>query len=133
MKNYYIIDDVWDLIKTYMFHSIKIHGKHLKKDKNVFLYNEVVKSVPIITIPRGGPRIIYNSAKRKFRVAKFLYYGKELKSKGTWPRYNSVIEYVPLNQFKPDYYTIFGMDFTTKRTVSWYYHKNLVNVKSKLT
>ena len=28
--NYWIIEDVWREIKTYLFHNIKIHGKHLK-------------------------------------------------------------------------------------------------------
>ena len=39
----YIIDDCWNYIKTFLFDNIKIHGKHLKNDKHVKNYNNVVK------------------------------------------------------------------------------------------
>ena len=39
----YIIDDCWNYIKTFLFHDIKIHGKHLKNDKHVKNYNNIVK------------------------------------------------------------------------------------------
>ena len=49
MKNYYIIDDVWNVIKTYLFHNIKKQGIHLQNRKHVLLYNKVVKkSIPTI-------------------------------------------------------------------------------------
>ena len=60
----YIIEDIWREIKTYLFHNIKIHGKHLKNDKHVINFNKVVKSIPGIYMPRIGPRIVYCSAKK---------------------------------------------------------------------
>jgi len=133
MKKYYIIDDVWEIIKLFMFHNIKKHGKHLEKGNvNVFLYNEVVKSVPIIKSPRTGPKIIYNSATKKFRIAKMLYHGVQLKN-GARPLYNSIIEYISIEQFKPKHVTLYGTRLTTNNTIKCYYYKNIENVKSKLT
>tara|TARA_Y100001970_G_scaffold260403_1_gene342453 strand:- start:1957 stop:2373 length:417 start_codon:yes stop_codon:yes gene_type:complete len=137
MKKYYIVDDCWNLIKLFMYHSIKKHGKHLKKnDKNVCLYNEVVKSIPTIQQPRTGPKIIYNSAGKKIRVAKFLYHGKQLKkcrpSARPVPLYNTIIEYISIVKFKPKGFTLYGKDLTTRNNISWYYYENLKNVKSKL-
>ena len=62
----YIIDDCWNYIKTFLFHDIKIHGKHLKNDKYVKNYNNIIKKY-------NGPRIIYNSAKKGTRIVKFVY------------------------------------------------------------
>ena len=132
MKKYYIVDDCWNIIKLFMYHSIKKHGKHLKKnDKNVFLYNEVVKSIPTIQQPRTGPKIIYNSAKKKFRVAKFLYHGKQLKN-GAIPLYNTIIEYISILKLKPKGFTLYGKDLTAPNNISCYYYENLKNVKCKL-
>ena len=75
----YIIDDLWYEIKSFMFHDIKKHGKHLKtNDLYVKKYNEVVKSVPTIVKPNNGPYVIYNSATKSIRVAKFLYHNVHL-------------------------------------------------------
>jgi hypothetical protein len=129
----YIIDDLWYVIKSYLFHNIKIHGKHLKvENKNVCLYNEIVKSIPIIQYPRTGPRIIYNSAKKDFRVAKLLYHGKQLKN-GTRPLYNSIIEYISIKKFEPKGFTLYGKQITKQKNIKQYYYENIKNVKSKLT
>ena len=69
----YIIEDVWREIKSYLIHNIKKHGKHLKDDKYVKKYNEVMKQLPIKYIPASGPRIVYQSCKIIDRCAKFLY------------------------------------------------------------
>ena len=69
----YIIDDIWNYIKTFLFHDIKIHGKHLKNDKYVKKYNNVVKIFPFLIKKYNGPRIIYNSAKKGTRIVKFVY------------------------------------------------------------
>ena len=133
MKEYYINDDVWGEIKNFLFHNIKKQGKHLKKGNvNIFLYNEVVKSIPIIKSPRTGPKIIYNSATKKFRIAKMLYHGVQLKN-GARPLYNSIIEYISIEQFKPKHVTLYGTRLTTNNTIKCYYYKNIENVKSKLT
>ena len=39
--NYWIIDEVWREIKTYLFHNIKIHGKHLKKNIYIQQFNKM--------------------------------------------------------------------------------------------
>ena len=134
MKKYYIVDDCWNIIKLFMYHSIKKHGKHLKVcNKNVCLYNEVVKSIPTIQQPRSGPKIIYNSAKKNFRTAKFLYHGIQLKNNARpVPLYNTIIENISIKQFKPTHITLYGCDLTAKNTIKWYYYENLKNVKSKL-
>lgn len=41
--NYWIIEDIWREIKTYLFHNIKIHGKHLKKDIHIQHFNKTLK------------------------------------------------------------------------------------------
>jgi len=69
----YIIDDCWNYIKTFLFHDIKIHGKHLKNDKHVKNYNNVVKIFSFLIKKYNGPRIIYNSAKKGTRIVKFVY------------------------------------------------------------
>jgi len=69
----FIPDDVWNYIKTFLFHDIKIHGKHLKNDKYVKKYNNVVKIFPFLIKKYNGPRIIYNSAKKGTRIVKFVY------------------------------------------------------------
>ena len=134
MKKYYIADDCWNLIKLFMYHSIKKHGKHLKKnDKNVCLYNEVVKSIPTIQQPRNGPRIVYKLPEEKFRIAKLLYHGKQLKNGArSTPLYNTIIEYVPVEKFEPKGFTLYGKEITTKKNIHWYYYQNLRNVKCKL-
>ena len=130
----YIIDDVWSYIKTFIFHNIKKHGKHLKTNKNVYNYNKVVKSIPTIMCPHSGPKIIYCSKKRIPRGAvKFLYYGKKLKTPdGAYPKYNTVIEYMYLDTFRPTYYNLFGIDLTINKNVSKYYQENITNANSKL-
>ena len=43
MREYWIVEDIWREIKLYLFHNIKIHGKHLKKDKNVIQFKDKTK------------------------------------------------------------------------------------------
>ena len=131
----YIIDDAWNIIKSFIIHDIKKQGKHLKtQNKDVCNYNEVIKSIPIIKCPHTGPRIIYCSKKRvPWGAVKFLYHGNQLKSNpGSYPKYNTIIEYMQLDTFRPNYYTIFGMDLTTKKNVAHYYQQNIKNAISKL-
>lgn len=91
----YIINELWGLIKEYLFHNIKKQGKHLKSDIHIQKYNSILKTLPKMYIPRTGPRIVYNSFKRKFRIVKFLYhiYHK------TWKRSKTIIEYTPYTQY----------------------------------
>ena len=70
----YLPNDLWNLIKQYLFHNIKIHGKHLKKDPNILSYNNVMNDIPTPIIPRNGPKILYSSKKNTFQYIKFIYY-----------------------------------------------------------
>ena len=93
----YIIEDIWREIKLFLFHDIKIHGKHLKNDKYVKMYNKVIKQVPVKYIPASGPRIVYQSNKIIDRCAKFLYRVAApctLSKKRYSLRYKLVIEHI---------------------------------------
>lgn len=69
----YILDDIWNLIKTYIFHDIKLHGKHLKNDPDVKIYNNIVKNLPKPLISRVGQSITYLRDKNR-DVYTFKYY-----------------------------------------------------------
>ena len=69
----YIIDDVWDYIKTFLFHNIKTQGKHLKNDKNIICYNDSVKIFNSILKEVSNPKIIFQSVMKKSRNVRFIY------------------------------------------------------------
>ena len=72
-------EELWREICGFLIHNITKHGKHLKtNDLYVKNYNEVVKSVPTIVKPNNGPYVIYNSATKSIRVAKFLYHNVQI-------------------------------------------------------
>lgn len=129
----YIIDELWYKIKSFMFHDIKKHGRHLKiNDLYVKNYNEVVKSVPTIVKPVTGPYVTYNLHNSSIQVARFLYYNVQLRLSRRRPLFNSVIECVLLDQFIPKRLSMFPV-YEGKSNVLKYYHENIQNVKSKLT
>ena len=74
----YIVDDVWSIIKEFIFHNIKKQGKHLKNDINIKNYNNVMKNIPIKIIPSFGPRIVYRSISITTEIGrrfiKYCYY-----------------------------------------------------------
>jgi len=94
--DYWIIDEIWREIKTYLFHNIKIHGKHLKNNIHIQEFNKTLKDIPKLYIPRLGPRIIYNF--NKFKFAKFLY---KIPSPSNITNkrnlYKLIIEYAPIS------------------------------------
>ena len=101
----YIIEDIWREIKLFLFHDIKIHGKHLKNDKYVKMYNKVMKQVPVKYIPASGPRIVFQSNKIIDRCAKFLYRVAApctLSKKRYSLKYKLVIEYVLIGNYTRD-------------------------------
>tara|TARA_Y100000992_G_scaffold284777_1_gene235199 strand:- start:586 stop:972 length:387 start_codon:yes stop_codon:yes gene_type:complete len=101
----YIIEDIWREIKLYLFHNIKIHGKHLKNDKHIKKYNKVMKQLPIKYIPASGPRIVYQSNKIIDRCAKFLYRVQApctLSKRRYSLRYKLIIEYVLIGNYTKD-------------------------------
>jgi len=71
---YYIVKDVWEIIKEYLFHNIKKQGKHLINNQYIQNYNNTLKSLPKLHIPGTGPRIIYQDKNKDWRIVKFLYY-----------------------------------------------------------
>jgi hypothetical protein len=101
----YIIEDVWREIKSYLIHNIKKHGKHLKDDKYVKQYNQVIKQIPIKYIPASGPRIVYQSNTIIHRCAKFLYKVQApctLSKKRYSLRYKLIIEYILIGNYTRD-------------------------------
>lgn len=77
-SEYFIIEDVWREIKTYLFHNIKTHGKHLKNDKFIKKFNTIVTCIPRKYACKVGPTyfIYYSRSVNKgelFRFIKFLY------------------------------------------------------------
>jgi len=66
----YIPDDLWTIIKSFYFHKIK-YGKHLKNDKYIKKYNNILLDIPKPKVPRNGPRILYKNS-----FYKFYYYIK---------------------------------------------------------
>ena len=76
----------------YIFHNIKIHGKHLKNDPNIKNYNNVVKELPHPEISRIGQSITYiRDKKRDFLT--FQYYVCINKKKY---KYINIIEIMPI-------------------------------------
>lgn len=69
----FIPGDLWNIIKSFMFHNIKTQGKHLKNDPYIKLYNLTLRLMPPLIIPRSGPRIIYSSVTANTRFIKFIY------------------------------------------------------------
>ena len=66
--------DIWREIKTYIVHNIKTQGKHLKKEKSVINFNKSLQDLPIFKPPTTGPQIVFNSATKTMRVARYLYH-----------------------------------------------------------
>jgi len=132
----YIINELWWKIKSYMFHDIKKHGTHLKtNDIYVKKYNEVVKSVPTIVKPSNGPYVIYTSHpldNKSMQIAKLLYYNVQLRLSRNRPLFNTIIEYVSLDQFLLKGFSLSPL-YEAKSKIINYYYKNIQNVKSKLT
>ena len=64
-------NEIWILIKDYFIHNILKHGKHLKNDKWISIYNQSISQLYSLIIPRCGPRIIYYEKSKK-RFIKIL-------------------------------------------------------------
>ena len=66
--------DLWRELKKYLVHNIKTQAKHMKNEKSIINFNDTLRQVPRIKPPRNGPRIVYNSAKKAYRTAKYIYH-----------------------------------------------------------
>ena len=73
MSGIYLPDELWKIIKLFIFHNIK-YGKHLKKDKFIIQYNNIIKTLPKKCIPTFGPRIIFSPVNTIIRTYKYIYY-----------------------------------------------------------
>jgi hypothetical protein len=110
---FYLMDDIWREIKTYIFHNINIHGIHLKNKPDIKNYNQVMKNIPHIYRPRLGPRIIYNPSKCGFKSVKFIYKLPApctLSNKRYSLKYKLIIEYMAVTnlnekQIRQAYYS----------------------------
>ena len=69
----YLPDELWIIIKDYLFHNISKYGKHLKKDIWIDKYNKCLSTLYPLLIPKYGSRVVYyqNSGER---FVKFYYY-----------------------------------------------------------
>lgn len=66
--------DIWRELKTYLVHNIKTQAKHMKNEKSIINFNDALRQLPRILPPPSGPRIIYNSATKPYRIAKYIYH-----------------------------------------------------------
>ena len=73
MSGIYLPDELWKLIKLFIFHDIK-YGKHLKNDKYIIKYNNIIKKLPKKNIPDFGPRILFSPINTSFRNYKYIYF-----------------------------------------------------------
>ena len=98
----YIIDDVWWYIKLFLFHDIKIHGKHLEDNKHIKKYNGIIKDFNMLLCESDTFKIIYNSALKKTRIVKLVY---NLKYKNI---NKLIIEYSVFREedYKKEYYAL---------------------------
>ena len=71
--------DIWRELKTYLVHNIKTQAKHMKNEKSIINFNDTLRQVPRIRPPRNGPRIVFNSATKAYRTAKYLYHVQAFK------------------------------------------------------
>tara|TARA_Y200000002_G_scaffold165321_1_gene136355 strand:+ start:816 stop:1190 length:375 start_codon:yes stop_codon:yes gene_type:complete len=69
----YLPNDLWLMIKDYIFHNILKHGKHLKKDIWINNYNKCLSTLNPLLIPRYGQRLVYYQNSNE-RFIKFYYY-----------------------------------------------------------
>ena len=66
--------DIWRELKTYLVHNIKTQAKHMKNKKSIINFNDTLRQLPRIRPPSSGPKIVYNSAKKSYRMAKYIYH-----------------------------------------------------------
>ncbi len=71
----FIVEEIWNHIKSFLIHNINVHGKHLQNDPYIKTHNIVVNNLPKFRpFDRGsGPYIIYSSSTKKYRFVKFVY------------------------------------------------------------
>ena len=116
MRDMYIIPEIWNYIKTFIFHNIKVQGKHLKKNTEIKQYNNILKNIPRIGIPSNNIRII-----RGFEFIKYVYFLPTLNNwKGDWKKSRNVIEHIlynePIEEIRNFYYYNHSFHKVTENT-----------------
>ena len=101
----YIVDDIWNHIKTFLFHNIKTQGKHLKDDKNIVCYNNSVKIFNSLLKEVSNPKIIFQSVMKKSRNVKFIYEIKYKKIRLLIIVYKSMTINDTSRKLKEEYYS----------------------------
>ena len=71
--------DIWRELKTYLVHNIKTQAKYMKNEKGIINFNNALLDLPRIKPPPSGPKIVFNSAKKSYRVAKYIYHVQAFK------------------------------------------------------
>lgn len=98
MDKYYFPDEIWREIKAYFIHNITIHGKHLKENKLINNYNNVIKNLPKKYHMRIGPRILFKPSLCKQhpkQSVKFVYRVATPSSiKKNNKKYRIIVEYL---------------------------------------
>jgi len=79
MQNeYYFIDDIWNIIKSYMIFNIHKDGHHLKDDKYHRHYNNIIgffkKNIISLEREMGTPYMVHSSIKHNCKYIKYLYH-----------------------------------------------------------
>lgn len=68
----YLPDDTWNIVKDFLIHDISKHGKHLQQNTWIQKYNQCLKSMFPILIPKYGSRVLYYQNGSE-RFVKFTY------------------------------------------------------------
>ena len=133
----YITDDLWNEIKSFLFHNINKHGKHLKTN-NLYIrkYNKVIKDIPTINQPRYGPKILFSSSTNSIRFVKYLYHSIQLRITRMNPLFNTIIEYIMLDKFRDNELNLDNSyeesEYELRSNAIIYYYENIDNMKSKI-
>ncbi len=51
-------NDVWYIVKSFLFHNIKQHGMHLKDNNNIKIYNNSMKKINTSLYESNSVRIV---------------------------------------------------------------------------
>lgn len=130
----FLPEELWREIKSFIFHDIKNHGRHLKNNREIKQFNKVTKSIPGKYEPNIGPIIVYGLPRRNFRTVRFIYYVPAPKSiERNSNKYKLIIEHMNLEYLKlPNAYycgchdCVITVPKCLKREAKKHYNKNVI-------